>query len=150
MRLRFVKRATILMFFFIAYGCTEHVRSQNKIMESPLSSVIKLISAESFGNLEEGEKYIDLEQVYSKHFNDSLDFRTIWKQQIEFKTSLNGTSKFTGHFKYFQYLIKETIDNERATVSFILKNDKAKFKEIKYTLATYGENWRVIQIDYIE
>jgi hypothetical protein len=144
-----MKKSIILLFSLIAYSCAKDTANQNRPMESPLSSVVKLMSAESFGHLEEAEKYIDVESVYSKHLDDTIDVKSIWKQQIDFKTSLNKTSKFTGHFKYFQYKIKETINDNEASVLFIPNNEESKIKEIKYSLIVQDGRWKVVQIDYL-
>lgn len=138
----------ILLASLIILSCNNsNINKNNSLdMESPLSSVIKLISAESTGSIDEARKYIDIERVYSKYTNDTLDVENIWKEQIEFKSSKDASSKFTNHFKYYNYKIVEEINSSQAVVSFIAINKKSNTREIIYSLEKRNNIWKVIDI----
>jgi lipoate synthase len=115
--------------------------------DSPLVSVIKLISSESLGNIDVAKKYIDIESVYSEHINDSINYVELYEKQVKFKSNIDKSGKFTNQFKYYKYNINEVINKSNATVTFI--DNENQIREIIYSLEKRKENWIVIGIQYI-
>jgi hypothetical protein len=116
-------------------------------MESPLATVIKLISAESFADFEEGKKYIDVEKVYPKNI-DSLSPEQAWRNQVLFFYNIGKDKKFTNNFKYFNYTIREEEKGENAEVIFESIRPEESISKILYALARYDKQWMVVRIDY--
>jgi len=144
-------RKLIVILLLVILACGKATVDNSLIMESPLSSVVKLISAESLGNIDEAKKYINIERVYSKHINDTLNAESLWREQVKFKSTENNSSKFTNQFKYYNYEISETISSPmKAKVSFIPFNKDSSTKEINYSLEKENDVWKVIDIEYIK
>lgn len=141
-----MNKIIIFIFCLIFGSCT--VKETNT-EESPLSSVIKLISAESLNDVNEAKKYINIERAYSKYADDKLDAVSLWRQHLAFQSS-NNSIKHTNQFKYYQFNIQEKIDVSKALVSFTSKNREAKIKQIVYTLELSDRKWLVIGIEYIK
>jgi hypothetical protein len=116
-------------------------------IESPLTTVIKLISAESFADFEEAKKYIDIEKVYSGH-TDTLSADQAWKNQVLFFYNIGKDRKFTNNFKYYNYIIKEEQKGENAEVVFESMLHDASITEILYKLTLHGKTWVVVKIEY--
>lgn len=116
---------------------------------SPLAIVIKLKAAETLADFEEAKKYIDIEKVFSNH-PDSVNPEVAWKEYVMFFYNLGKDKKFTNVFKYYKYDIRETIANNKATVSFKSLSSGDSIKEILYRLELYKDDWKVIGIDYIK
>lgn len=120
------------------------------MIESPLATVIKLESSESFKDYETARKFIDVEQVYSvvaKQENRTSE--DVWKEFIEFNYSLgNSSNKFTSSFPFHKYKITEMISGDRAEVKLAGIESGQKIKEITYKLALENKDWKVVSIDY--
>ncbi len=118
-------------------------------IESPLATVIKLISSESFADFEEGKKYIDLTKVYSNNI-DSLSPEQAWKNQVLFFYNIGKDKRFTNNFKYYNYSIREEQRGENAEVIFESIHPEDSISKILYSLTLYGETWVVVRIEYIK
>ncbi|WP_411032227.1 hypothetical protein [Spongiimicrobium sp. 3-5] len=139
-----MKYLLIIFITILTLGCK---RQTNMTKESPLISVIKLQAAESIMNLDEAEKYIDVEKVFEK-YPDSNNPREEWKEMLTFLYNIGNTKKFTNQFKYYNYTVVEEIGESTATVNFIALNTDANIKEIVYTLVIVNDMWKVVGIDY--
>lgn len=116
-------------------------------IESPLVTVIKLISAESLADFDEAKKFIDLEKVYSNH-PDTLSAEQAWKNQVLFFYNISKDKKFTNNFKYYDYNIKETKDGDRAKVIFESILPEKVINRIVYDLNLYNKSWVITAIEY--
>jgi hypothetical protein len=119
----------------------------NAQINSPLVTVIKLQSAETVADFKAAKNYIDINRVYSK-YPESESPEKEWKSMVEFFYNLGQDNKFTNSFKYYTYEIKEEIDNNKATVSFLSKNPKSSIKKITYELELQEKKWLIVGIEY--
>ncbi|MBP2832611.1 hypothetical protein J8281_10485 [Aquimarina sp. U1-2] len=122
--------------------------NKQKVKERPLTTVIKLQSAESILNFEEAKKYIDVKAVFEK-YPGSKNPEKEWKEMVSFFYNLGNNKKFTSQFKYYNYNVTETISKQSANVIFTSINKEVKIKKIFYSLEMREENWIVIEIKYI-
>lgn len=140
-----MKNLIIITLAFMTLGCKGQVDAKK---ESPLATVIKLQSAEALMNLDEAEKYIDVEKVYAR-YSESNNPKEEWKKMLSFLYNIGGTNKFTNQFKYFNYDIEQVINESNATVSFISIDKDACIKQITYTLSEIDDGrWKIIAIEY--
>jgi hypothetical protein len=132
----------------VLISCNKKEEKMSIQKESPLATVVKLISAESMGYIEVAKEYIDVKMVYSKHVNDSIDYDKLFADQVKFMSSTTDSRKMTNHFKYFNYEISETQEGETAEVKFESKDKKASLERIVYSLENRNNQWVVVGIDY--
>jgi hypothetical protein len=118
-------------------------------INSPLTTVIKLQSAETLANFEEAKKYIDVKKTYGID-SPSISPEKVWRSKVLFFHNLGKDKKFTNVFKYYDYDINESINGNYASVSFISISREAKIKEIIYELVKNREGWVVVGIKYIK
>jgi hypothetical protein len=117
--------------------------------ESPLAIVVKLISAESMGYPEVAKRYIDVNQVYSKHVPDSINYDTLFTEHVKIMSSTTNSNKMSNHFKYFNYEIVETYEGGQAKVKFAARDNSASLERIIYSLEDRQGEWIVVDIDYV-
>lgn len=122
--------------------------NQYKSQERPLITVIKLISAEEQADFDIAEKYIDIKKVY-KDIPENKQ-KSTWKEFILFNRNLAKDKKFTNSFKYYDYVIKESIDVKSSEVEFVSKISSSKIKSIVYHLELENNHWIVTSIKYIK
>ena len=147
-RIIMIKNSVILFFgaiLMLFISCNHKTHQE----ESPLAIVIKLISAESFADIKEAKKYIDIEKVYANNV-DTLLAEETWRGQILFSYNISKDKRFTNHFKYYDYNIKETQDGKSANVVFEAKSPESIISAIVYTLTQYNEAWKVCKIEYVK
>jgi hypothetical protein len=116
--------------------------------ESPLAIVVKLISAESMGYIEVAKAYIDVKSVYSNHVNDSIDCDKLFAEHVEFMSMTTDSKKMTNHFKYFNYVISESWNENSAIIKFESKDSVASLERIIYSLEDRNNKWMVVSIEY--
>lgn len=132
----------------VVISCEERGNSMPICNETPLASVVKLISAQSMGYVEVAKEYIDVKKVYSKHIGDSIDYDKFFAEQVGFMSSTTDSRKFTNHFKYFNYRISEIQNGSTAKVEFRSKDREASLQGIIYDLENRDCEWIVVGIVY--
>ena len=125
-------------------GCQKY-----HVKDSPLSVVIKLISAETIGDLAIAEQYIDVDKVYLKKSEEGQSAREAWKEYVNFVKETPNSDKFTNQFKYYNYTIEEWIYSTEAKVTFTSLETSPMIKEIVYSLELVENLWKVVSIEYI-
>ena len=143
-----MKKAKSILFSLVSVVLLS-CNSKMPQMESPLATVIKLISAESFADFDEAKKYIDYEKVYSGH-TDTLSAEQAWRSQVLFFYNLGKDKKFTNNFKYYNYNIKEEQNEENAEVVFESIHPEDSISKILYILTRHDKKWIVVSIKYIK
>lgn len=118
-------------------------------MESALAIVVKLISAETFANIEEAKKYIDVERVYGG-LTDTMSAESIWEKKILFFYKLGKNKKFTNNFSYHNYIIKEEYKEAEAKITFEAISNEDPIIKIVYSLEIDKQKWRVVKIEYVK
>jgi len=119
-----------------------------KDIESPLTAVIKMHSAEQLLEFEEAKKYVDVNKIYKDPTNDSMTAEDVWKSMLVSENNLSNSRKFTNQFKYFNYDITELITGANAEVIFKSKSENASIQSIIYQLVLGKDNWIVNSIEY--
>ncbi len=132
----------------VLISCNKKEETMSTQKESPLATVVKLISAESMGYIEVAKAYIDVKMVYSKHVNDSADYEKLFIDQVKFMSTTTDSKKLTNHFKYFNFEISETRAGGNAKVKFESKDKEASLERIIYSLEDRNNQWIVVGIDY--
>jgi hypothetical protein len=119
---------------------------------SPLVTVIKFISAESFNDTLEAKKYINIEKVYGKYIDkQDSTAELVWKNKLTFATNLSKDKKFTNHFKFHDYIFKEVVKSRKAKVILSSKDINDSIKAIEYFLELRkDDNWEIVDIQYIK
>ncbi len=135
---------TILYAFFFFFAFTNNYKSQ----ESPLTIVIKLISAEEQVDFDIALNYIDINKVYQDIPKNKR--KNIWEEFVAFNRNLGKDKKFTNSFKYYDYDIKESINANSSNVEFVSKIPSSKIKSIIYHLEFEDNHWIVTNINYIK
>ena len=138
----------ITIFVFYLMGCV--YSPENRDNMDPFFTVVKLNSAESYGNRHEAEKYIDINQVYDprKYVSNPNEIPhtpdKIYEQYLTFSKNIGKTNKFTSEFPYHNYEIRKIfISDDICEIEFISKEPK---NNIIYILHNYNGNWIVIDI----
>ena len=116
-------------------------------IESPLATVIKLISAESLANFDEAKIYIDVEKVYANNI-DTLSAEQAWKNEVLLLYNIGKDKKFTNIFKYYNYTIKEEQKGENAEVIFESIHTEESISKIIYSLIRKTKKWVIVRIEY--
>lgn len=137
-----------LILILILSSC--QMKKQESVNSTPITIVIKYISAENFVDTLEAKKYIDINKVYSKYVDkENPTANIVWKNQILFNKGLNNDKKFTNHFKFYNYDFEEVIKDKNAIVIFVSKKKSSKIKRIEYSLELTDKNqWSIINIEY--
>ena len=143
-KMNFLK--TIFILAFLISACNTKMNQK----ESPLATVIKLQSAETFANLDEAKKYIDVEMVYLKDRPDSITAEKAWETYVMFGYNMAKDKKFTNIFKYHNYNIKEEVAGDNATVLFESKDSESNISRIVYGLENRNNQWIVISIEFVK
>ena len=116
---------------------------------SPLAVVIKLNAAEELRNFDEAKKYQNIQSIYGEIAKkESKDPEKLWHDMVDFFYNISRGSKFTNLIVYYNYNIREVIDNNNAEVILIAKNSKDNIKSINYTLKFEKDSWIVEKIEY--
>jgi len=139
-----MKNRAILFLVLIFISCNSQ---DNKMIDIPLITVIKLQSSEALLDFKSAKKYIDVEKVYGK-YKASKNPQKEWKETITFFYNLGESKKNTNQFKYFKYNINTTINELHSKVYFISKDQNVKIKEIIYSLDKVKNRWIVVDIEY--
>lgn len=146
---KIMKPYLFYLFFCLLLASCEQ-RKDVVMMESPLATVIKLESSESFKDYETARNFIDVEQVYSaiaKQENRTSE--DIWKESVEFNYSIGSSSnKFTSTFPFHKYKIIETVNGDVSEVKLLGTEVGQRIKEITYKLSVQKTSWKVVSIDY--
>ncbi len=135
-----MKRVLLVIVTFFTIVCCN--KKDSKMNNDPLISVLKLQSAESLLNFGKAKEFIDIDRVYKSGSEDK------WKESVEFFYNLGQNKKFTNSFKYHNFDINQQIISNKAVVSFIAYNSKAKINEIVYQLELVDNKWKVVDIEY--
>jgi len=126
-------------------GC----KNKNEIINSPLSSVIKLETAEELGEFEVAKKFINIDRVYSSFAKEKLTTpENYWREYINGINALAEDPKFTNKIKYYDYDIIEIVKGKSACVILKGKQKNIHIKEIIYSLEKIKNNWVVQKIEY--
>jgi hypothetical protein len=138
----------LLPLLLLSISCQKKL--EKEIDSSPFSSVVKYISAESFADTIEAKKYINIAKTFTKYVDkENPTAYKVWENQILFNNNLSEDKKYTNHFKFYNYNIKEAINGKNAKVTFTSKNSRAKIKAIEYSLELInGTKWSIINIEY--
>ena len=123
-------------------------KQKAKVSENPLSSVIKLFSAEEDKNFDEAIKFIDVDRVYSDCKQDKKTPMECWKEGINLSYNMGQTSKFTNRFKYHDYKISESINGEKAKVEFAPIKKESGMKTMVLELEFINGNWMVVKVNH--
>lgn len=116
-----------------------------------LSTVIKLQSAESMNNLEEAQKYIDVDKTYNKiSMKEGKPAFQLWKEYLNFSYSLAQDKKFTNNFAYFEYDIKIKNNKGKYNVYFNSSDTSASFKSIQFSLDKLDNQYKVVNINFVK
>lgn len=132
----------------IIFLCVSASSCNNSSTETPLITVIKLISAESVADFKAAKEYIDIDKVYSQASLNSPE--EVWKKKVTFLYKLGQDKKFTNVFKYYEYVISEEVKNNNAVVTFSSKNTESNIARISYTLEYREKKWLIVKIDYLK
>lgn len=140
---------TFLLIYLAFSSCSQR---KDMNMESPLATVIKLETAESYKDFETARKFIDVEKVYAKTAKgENKTAEIIWKEFIEFNYALgNSSAKFTSSFPFHKYKIAEIITGNTSEVKLSGIESGQKIKEIIYRLELQNSSWIIVAIDYIK
>lgn len=141
MRYFFLSFSLVLM---LLGSCTEKTKS----IEGPLSSVIKLFSAEEDKDFEEAIKYIDVDRVYADCKQENKTPMECWKERVNFSYSLGQTNKFTNRFKYHNYKIMESVQGGNAKVEFTPLKAEVGRKGMILELEFRNSNWVVVRVSH--
>lgn len=139
-----MRRFILISLIFLLVSCKEE---HNDMEDTPIVTVVKLKSAESLMNFEEAKKYIDLQKVFEEN-PESQDIEKEWKEMLTFFYNIGNDKKFTNHFKYFDYSIKEDVEGDKAKVSFLPYNKEAQVKKTIYFLDKLNDRWIVTGISH--
>lgn len=141
-----MKRNFLVIPWLIFFGISCNTNKTMQAKNSPLATVVKLQSAEFLMDYDEAKNYIDINSVYGgKSLSDSLSPEQAWIEMVSFMAN-STDKKFTRQFKYFDYDVIETINENKAEVFFKPKNSANK--GITYKLELRKNNWVVYEIDY--
>lgn len=116
-----------------------------QVIESPLSTVVKLKSAEAICDFEAAEVYIDVIKTYAQYAETKTP-KEEWKSTIRFFYNLSKDKKFTNTLKYHNYSIHERIEGELAEVRLV--NNNKNGKSIFYSLEKRKNKWIVVGIKW--
>ncbi|OYU79340.1 MAG: hypothetical protein CFE23_14640 [Flavobacterium sp. BFFFF1] len=143
-----MKKICLALIILQFYSC--EMSKKINVDSTPLSTVVKFISSESFIDTVEAKKYIDIEKVYSKYIdNENASAQKVWENRIAFLSNLSNDKKFTPHFKFYNYTISEQNSKKISKITFTSKRPNEGIKAIEYSLALdAGENWKIIDIEY--
>lgn len=125
-------------------------KNESNIMESPLATVVKLETAESYKDYELAKKYIDVEKVYFDIAQkESKEPENIWKEMVEFNYSVgNSSNKFINSFPFHKYKIEEVINESVSKVTLTNTENTQNIKQIIYSLAIQNNKWKIISIEF--
>jgi len=84
----------ISLFFSIIILMIVSCDRKPKTMESPLSTVIKLNSAEAIGDFRTAKKYINIAKVFRDTVN-KISPDQAWQEKVNFENNLRSSKKFT-------------------------------------------------------
>lgn len=139
-----------LIFIILCISCD---KEKVNIDNTPFTTVVKFIAAESFNDTLEAEKYIDVERTYKNYIDKESDIdngREAWIEKLSFNQSLNDGNKFHNCFKFYNYKWEQIINNDAAKVIFISKDSRARIKRIEYSLEIQNSKWRIVGLKYIK
>lgn len=134
--------------FFVLCTITMMSCSRNNIVNSPFLTVLNYISAASFNDTTEAERYIDIEKVFTPYIDDhNVTARQAWINLLKFQYSLGKDKKFINQFPFYKYSVTELINGNTARIIFISKEDE--MKKIEYELLfSESKKWKIISIKY--
>jgi len=137
-----------ILCFSLAIMMSLSCTNKTKYAEGPLSSIIKLFSAEEVKDFDEAIKYIDVNRVYADCKQENKTPIECWKERVNFAYNLGQTNKFTNHFKYHEYKITESVKEGNAKVELApLKTDTGN-KTMVLELEFRNGNWVVIKVNH--
>jgi hypothetical protein len=137
-----------LKYTFILLILVTACHSKTNQEESPLAVVIKLQAAESFFDLKEAQKFIDVERVFGNMASDTLTAKDAWESVVMFGKSLARDKKFTNFFRYYEYKITEEVSKHNASVYFESINRERPTRKIIFSLESRNNHWIVVSIKY--
>lgn len=142
------KRSLYSIGIIVLIFCSCNENKIDKGNRNPITSVIKLESAQLFNDYEIAREFIDLTSVYgeiARIENTKVD--SIWFRAINFNNSLgNSSSKFRPLLPFHKYNIIENINGNTSTVELTPTNKSSK--KIIYSLNLKNNQWIVIKIKY--
>lgn len=142
-----IMKIIYLSLFFAFCSCNIN-SNKNVVIISPLETVVKFISAESFLDTIEAKQYIDIDKVYGKYADNNLSAQKVWEDKLTFNYNLGKDKKHTNHFKFYKYDFEEIIKGNESKIIFISKNKEASIKKIEYSLIFDNQKkWKIIGIN---
>ncbi|RXM49626.1 MULTISPECIES: hypothetical protein [unclassified Chryseobacterium] len=140
--LNYENNIAIHIHFFLAF--INNFKSQ----ETPLITVVKLISAEEQVDFDVARNYININKVYKDIPENKR--KSTWEEFVTFKKNLGKDKKFTNSFKYYDYNIRESINENSSKVEFMSTIPSSKIQSIIYHLELEKKHWIVTSIEYIK